>query len=165
MTTYDEYGEFKISLWAGGQELLLPIKEDELVQTILQVAHPSMASELTSETLFDDLSTCHTTKHLHSTIHKHQHPPSNSKHPHRYFNPAEYHITEIAVLKRCFFIQHEGLIIRVHHQPSESKSASASASTQPATHSEPDFLISIDRNVDSTGLKSFFFPRNLPLIE
>ena len=164
MTTYDEYSEFKISFWAGGQELLLPIKEDELVQTILQVAHPStgMASELASETLFDDVSTCHTTKHLHSTIHKHQHPPSNSKHPHRYFNPAEYHITEIAVLKQRFFIQHEGLIIRVHHQPSES--ASASDSTQPAAaHSEPDFLISIDRNIDSTGLKSFFFSKKFAI--
>ena len=121
-----------------------------------------MASELASETLFDDVSTCHTTKHLHSTIHKHQHPPSNSKHPHRYFDPAEYHITEIAVLKQRFFIQHEGLIIRVHHQPSES--ASASDSTQPAaTHSEPDFLISIDRNIDSTGLKSFFFSKKFAI--
>ena len=45
MTTYGEYAEFKISLWAGGQELLIPIKEDELVQMLLQVAHSSMASE------------------------------------------------------------------------------------------------------------------------
>ena len=36
MTTYDEYSEFKISLWAGGQELLLPIKEDELVLMMLR---------------------------------------------------------------------------------------------------------------------------------
>jgi hypothetical protein len=146
------YAEFEISLWAAGRGLLPPIKEDvEAVGTLL--AHPSMVElggvGAPTQTFFAELSTCNTTRHLYNTIHMHQHRPADSD-PIHYFDPSEYKITEIVVSKRRLFIQHEGFIIRVHHEPQ--------ASTQhPA---EPDFLISIDRGI---GLKPFVLSPKLAI--
>jgi hypothetical protein len=147
------YAEFEISLWAARRGLL-PIKEDvEAVGTLL--AHPSMVElGAPTQTFFTELSTCNTTKHLYRTIHMHQllyrthmhqHRPADSD-PIHCFDPSEYKITEIVVSKRRLFIQHEGIILRVHHEPQAS-------AQHPA---EPDFLISIDRDIDLTGLKPFF---------
>lgn len=140
MTSY----AVEISLWEG----LPPIKEKEDVEAVgTFFAHSSMAEGAPAQTFFTELSTsCHTTKHLYYMIHAHQHPPSNAVHPRRYYNPSEYKIIEIVVLKRRLFIQHEGFIFRVRHEP-------------PAQHllpAEPDFLIAINRNIDSTRANSFF---------
>lgn len=127
MSTYVE-----ITLWGG---LPPPLKEDvvEAVGTFL--AHPSMAEGAPAQTFFAELSTCHTTRHLIDKIRLHQHAPQpNAIHPRRRFNPSEYQITEIVVLKRRLLIQHEGFVFLVHHEP-------------PAQHphpTEPDFLIAID---------------------
>lgn len=133
---------FKISLWGG---LPPPIKEDVAVGTFL--ARPSMAEghgvAAPAQTFFAQLSTCRTTGHLYDKIYMHLRHPANAMHPFRCFNPSEYRITEIVVLKRRVFIQHEGFMLRVHHEP-------------PAHHpAEPDFIISIDRSIDSMRSSSF----------
>ena len=123
-----------------------PIKEDvvEAVGTFL--AHPSTDDGAPAQTFFAELSTCHTIRHLIDKIRLHPHAPPNAMHPCRHFNPSEYQITEIVVLKRRLLIQHEGFVFLVHHEP-------------PAQHphpAEPDFLIAIDRNIGSTRSNPFF---------
>lgn len=141
MTSYVE-----ITLWG---ELPPPIKEDVVEVVGTSLAHPSMAEGAPAQTFFAELRTCHTTRHLYDKINKHHsrwHFSANPMHPRRYFNPSEYRITEIVVLKRRFFIQHEGFKLRVHHEPPPQYPHAA----------EPDFLIAIDRNIDSTRSSSFF---------
>ncbi|KAF8349441.1 hypothetical protein F5887DRAFT_494271 [Amanita rubescens] len=130
MTSYVE-----ITLWGG---LPAPKKEAvEVVDTFL--LHPSlsiMAADIPAQTFFDVLSRCPTPDHLWDTIDCNYRP---SRHPdgnviRRYYDPTEYHITEIAIFKRRFIIQNEGFIFRVHHQPADH--------TLPT---EPDFLVTVDR--------------------
>ena len=94
-----------------------PIKEDvvEAVGTFL--ARPSTDEGAPAQTFFAESSTCHTTRHLIDKIRLHQHAPPNARHPRRHFNPSEYRITEIVVLKRRLPIQHEGFVFLVHHEP------------------------------------------------
>ena len=137
---------FEITFWEG----LLPtppIKED-IVDAVGTTFHSSMA-ELPTQTFFTELSKCKTTGHLYAIIYlhqrMHQRPPSL---PHAlrypYFNPTEYRITEVVILKQRVFIQHEGFVFRIHHEP-------------PAHHSpEPDFLITINRSIESTRSNSIF---------
>lgn len=143
------YVKIEVTLW-GGLPSESPIKEDvvEAAGTFL-LAHQSMAegASAPTQTFFDELSDAHTTLHLRDIIYKHRYAKlsANTTYPHRYFDPSEYKITEIVILKQRLFIQHEGFIFRVHHSPIGSESP-----TQP---NEPDFTIAINR---STHAKSFF---------
>ena len=118
-------------------------KKEEVVEVVDTFLPHSNAPD---QTFFDVLSGCRSTETLIQAIDNHyyrtsHHPPdAPSPLASRYFNPAEYHITQIAVFKRRFFNQHEGFIFMVHHQPSEPH----------ILPPEPDFLIAIDRNIDST---------------
>ncbi|KAM6500686.1 hypothetical protein JOM56_003700 [Amanita muscaria] len=139
MTSYVE-----ITLWGG---LPPPIKEDDVEAVGTFLAHQSMAEGAPAQTFFAELSTCHTTRNLYDKIYTHKwHPSANPTHPRRYFNPSEYQITEIVVLKQRLLIQHEGFIFQVHHEPPPQY-------PHPA---EPDFVIAINRNIDSTCSSSLF---------
>jgi len=124
----------EITLWGG----LTAVKKEVVVDTFL----PHPAADAPAETFFNALSACRSTSHLFSAICGHylgsRQGPKNTQSPYafHYHNPTEYHITEVVVLKRRFVIQHEGFVFRVHHQPEHG----------PA---EPDFLICVDRNIDS----------------
>ena len=145
MTSYVE-----ITLWGG---LPPPIKGDVVEAVGTFFAHPSMAEGAPAQTFFSELSKCRTARHLYDKIYCHQHPPPNAGYPRRFFNPSQYQITEIVVLKRSLVIQHESFVFRVHHKP-------------PVQHphpAEPDFLIAIDRNADSRRSNSFFSSRKLAI--
>lgn len=137
MTSYVE-----LTLWGG---LTAPKKEAvEAIGIFLPDPHPSiMAAGAPAQTFFDILSRCRSTDHLFSVVDEHYHASHNanntpSPHALRYYNPTEYHITEVALFKQRYVVQHEGFVFRVHHQPQD---------TLPA---EPDFLVAVDRNIDST---------------
>ena len=134
----------KIALWGG-----LPAVKKEVVVGVVDTLLPYPISS-PAETFFNALSACRSTKYLFSVIREHylgSRHPNNAQSPYafHYHNPTEYHITEVVVLKRRFVIQHEGFVFRVHHQPL--------AGHGPA---EPDFLICVDRNIDSTPPRSIF---------
>ena len=109
-----------------------------------------IVADAPAQTFFNALSACRSTRHLFSVIQQHY---VNSRHPNNtqslyafhYHDPMEYHVTEVVVLKQRFMIQHEGFVFRVHHQP-------------PAGHgpAEADFLICVDRNIDSVPPRSIF---------
>ena len=133
MTSYVE-----VTLWG----VTVP---KEAVGTFLPDPHLSiMAAGAPAQTFFDILSRCRNTDHLFSVVDSHYRASHNvnnipSLHALRYYDPTEYHITEVVLFKRRFVVQHEGFVFRVHHQP------------QDTTPAEPDFLLTIDRNIDSTN--------------
>lgn len=137
----------EITVWGG----LLDVKKDAAVEVVdASPPHPSssiMAADAPANTFFDALSACRSTMSLSSTINEHylcsRLHDNASPYPLHFHNPMEYHITSIAIFKQRFMIQHEGFVFRVHHQPGHG----------PA---EPDFFISIDRNIDSTPPRSIF---------
>jgi hypothetical protein len=152
MTSYVEIG---ITLWGGPatpkKEEVVEVVDTFLPQRSLSIMAANAPANEPAQTFFDVLSRCRSTDNLIQAIDNHyhrasRHPPEDSPYAFRYFNPTEYHITQIAVFKRRFFIQHEGFIFMVHHQPPEPH----------ILPPEPDFLIAIDRNIDSTR-SSFSF--------
>ena len=140
----------KITVW-GGQ---LAIKKETAVVEVVDTSplHPSSSimaatTDAPADTFFNSLSGCRSTEHLFSVINENYvvstHFDNTSPYALHCHNPMEYHITEVAIFKQRFMIQHEGFVFRVHHQPGHG----------PA---EPDFFISIDRNIDSTPPRSIF---------
>lgn len=139
MTSYVE-----ITLWGG---LSAPKKETVEGAFLPDPGLSIMAANLNApaQTFFNILSRCQTVDHLFSTIDSH-YRASRGPLPQgiRYYNPTEYRIIWIAVLKQRFVVQHEGFVFRVHHQPLDD--------TLPA---EPDFLITIDRSINATIFSTF----------
>ena len=122
-----------------------------LPQRSLSIMAANAPANEPAQTFLDVLSRCSITDNLIQAIDNHyhrasHHPPEESPYAFHYFNPTEYYITQIAVFKQRFFIQHEGFIFMVHHQPPEPHKLLP----------KPDFLIAINRNIDLTR-SSFSF--------
>ena len=79
---------------------------------------------------FRALSICHTVQHLFSEVNKHLYGTFLNRPG--CFNPLHFTVTEITVIKRSFFVQHEGLLIELRYQPVQLP--------QPAQPAQPGLL-------------------------
>ncbi|KAF8346862.1 hypothetical protein F5887DRAFT_64985 [Amanita rubescens] len=93
--------------------------------------NPAVAAQ---QDFFRELSMCHTVENLFQVIRLLRDVPRH--------NPAHYRISEVSITKRRLLIQHEGIMLRAHHQ---------------SLPEDQSFFIFIDRDINFYRLLGSFY--------
>ena len=99
---------------------------------------PPFPNSMAQRAFAHALLECHNVEHFAEKVYRlHEtHVPGRAR-------PEEYWVHDISIIKRCFFVQHEALVIEIRHVP-----------LHVAAEPEDPFFILVDRTIFGSSLSS-----------